>query len=136
MVLIDQNEQINLAITLAAGLAGGVVGVSLRKGRDRRKWSESIALCGNGAIIGSVFAAGAEWKYPESNVAHIFVAAVVSLIVSRWGERSLLWLLDLFLARSRRLLELWLASGGRASHPPADERESGRDDANFPPADT
>lgn len=135
MVLIDHDEAINLWITLAAGAVGGTFGVALREGESKRSWKQSISLVGSGALIGSIFASGVEWKYPEANVVHIFVSASISLIVSRWGERRLLWLLDVAIERAKRVLVLWLATGERRSQLRIDENESDSRDADTPPDD-
>jgi hypothetical protein len=59
----------------------------------------------------------------------------VSLVVSRWGERRLLWLLDIAIERARRVLVLWLETGNKRLPSRTDENESDNQGADIPPDD-
>lgn len=121
-MVLDSEQQANIATSLAAGAVGGLVGVGLRSGRRGRV--EALALICNGAIVGALFAAGVEWQLPGRPQLYVFVACGVSLTVSRWGERSLLWIFDVVFIRARRLARLWVESGQGPSARPIDSPDT------------
>lgn len=131
-MVLDSAQQANIATSLAAGAVGGLVGVGLRSGRRGR--IEALALVANGAIVGALFAAGVEWQLPGRPQLYVCVACGVSLTVSRWGERSLLWIFDVVFIRARRLARLWVESGQRQSGPLTDLPDSDEPETRKPTA--